>query len=136
VLDKQEIKANRKISAVVSIGMFLLAVNVVMIIVKLCLDSATGSMALRADGIHSLIDVFASLMLLIGFFLLQRKSWNFPCGLYKIENVAVAVISREQIKDTGRGLCSLGPAVVCALPGSSAWTGYHPAYSTTGKSNC
>ena len=93
VPDAIRVKPEKKISAVVRIGILSLAVNVVLVTVKLLLAGLTGSLALRADGIHSLVDVFVSLTLVIGLFLSQRKSRNFPYGLYKIENVAAAAIA-------------------------------------------
>lgn len=77
----------------VRIGLYSLAVNLVLVAAKLSLSSVTGSLALRADGIHSLVDVFASIALILGLVISRRKSRNFPYGLYKVENLVSAVIS-------------------------------------------
>lgn len=78
---------------IVRIGIYSLAVNLILVAVKLSLSFYTGSLALRADGIHSLVDVFASIALIIGLVISGRKSKNFPYGLYKVENLVSAVIS-------------------------------------------
>ena len=52
----------------------------------------SGSSALLADTIHGLSDTFASLLVLVGIWLSQKKSGEFPWGLYKVENF-VALVS-------------------------------------------
>jgi len=78
---------------IVRIGIYSLAVNLVLVAAKLSLSFVTGSLALRADAIHSLVDVFASIALIIGLGISGRKSRNFPYGLYKVENLVSAIIS-------------------------------------------
>jgi cation diffusion facilitator family transporter len=80
-------------TAIVRIGMYSLAVNLVLVAAKLTLSLITGSLALRADAIHSLVDVFASIALILGLVISGRKSRNFPLGLYKVENLVSAIIS-------------------------------------------
>ncbi len=85
-----------KISArtpIVRIGIYSLAVNVILVAAKLSLSFVTGSLALRADAVHSLVDVFASIALILGLVISGRKSRNFPYGLYKVENLVSAIIS-------------------------------------------
>jgi cation diffusion facilitator family transporter len=80
-------------STLLRIGLLSLVVNIILFAAKISLASVTGSLSLRADGIHSLIDVFASLALLAGLALSQRKSPGFPYGLYKTENLASMIIA-------------------------------------------
>jgi cation diffusion facilitator family transporter len=77
----------------VRIGIYSLAVNLILVAAKLSLSFVTGSLALRADAIHSLVDVFASIALILGLVISGRKSRNFPYGLYKVENLVSAIIS-------------------------------------------
>ncbi len=77
----------------VRIGIYSLTVNLVLVAAKISLSVVTGSLALRADAIHSLVDVFASVGLIIGLVLSGRSSRNFPYGLYKVENLVSAIIS-------------------------------------------
>jgi len=72
---------------IVRIGIYSLVVNLILVAAKLTLSFVTGSLALRADAIHSAVDVFASIALIIGLVISGRKSKNFPYGLYKIENL-------------------------------------------------
>jgi cation diffusion facilitator family transporter len=78
---------------IVRIGIYSLAVNLILVAAKLSLSFITGTLALRADAIHSLVDVFASAALIIGLVISGRKSKNFPYGLYKLENLVSAIIS-------------------------------------------
>jgi cation diffusion facilitator family transporter len=75
------------------IGFYSLAVNLGLAGAKLALSFITGSLALRADGIHSSVDVFGSAALILGLVISGRKSDKFPYGLYKVENVVAVVIS-------------------------------------------
>ncbi len=48
---------------------------------------------MRADAIHSLVDVFASIALILELAISSRKSKSFPYGLYKVENMVSIIIS-------------------------------------------
>jgi len=69
------------------IGVYSLLINIFLASLKLGLATLSGSLALAADAIHSLVDVFASLAVLGGLLIAKRKSKAFPYGLYKVENV-------------------------------------------------
>jgi cation diffusion facilitator family transporter len=75
------------------VGIYSLLVNVALAGVKLVLSFTTGSLALRADAIHSSVDIFGSVALIVGLVIANRKSSKFPYGLYKVENVVTVVIS-------------------------------------------
>ena len=62
--------------------------NVLLVLLKYGLSILSGSIALRADAFHSLIDVLASLGIFVGIKISERKSSSFPYGLYKVENLA------------------------------------------------
>jgi cation diffusion facilitator family transporter len=75
------------------VGIYSLLVNLALVTVKLTLSLVTGSLALRADAIHSSVDVFGSIALIVGLIIASRKSSKFPYGLYKVENVVAVIIS-------------------------------------------
>lgn len=75
------------------VGIYSLLVNLGLFGAKLVLSTIAGSLALRADAIHSLVDVFGSIALILGLIISGRKSKSFPYGLYKVENVVSVVIS-------------------------------------------
>lgn len=75
------------------VGLYSIGVNVFLVSIKLGLAALTGSLALAADGIHSLVDVVASVIVLAGVFIAQRKNKAFPYGLYKVENVVTVVLA-------------------------------------------
>ena len=69
-----------------------LGFNALLTVVKFILYPVTGSSAILAEAVHSLTDVVGSLILISGLYLSEKRSDQFPWGLYKIENL-VAVIS-------------------------------------------
>jgi len=63
------------------------AVNIVLACGKYGLALLSGSVALRADALHSLSDVAAAAGVLVGIKLSRLRSPDFPYGLYKLENL-------------------------------------------------
>ena len=61
--------------------------NVLLVAIKTGLAVATGSLAIKADAIHSLSDIISSTIILIGIKISRRSSPAFPYGLYKLENL-------------------------------------------------
>jgi len=80
-------------AAIIRVGWLSLAVNIGLVAVKLTLSFFTGSLALRADSLHSLVDVFASIAVIMGLILSRRRSRNFPYGFYKVENLVSSIIA-------------------------------------------
>lgn len=80
-------------SVILRVAFLSLAVNAGLVVAKLALSIYSGSLALRADGIHSFVDVVASLALIVGVYLSSRKRRDFPYGLYKVENVVAVAIA-------------------------------------------
>ena len=56
--------------------------NVLLVAIKTGLGVATGSLAIKADAIHSLSDIISSTIILIGIKISRRSSPAFPYGLY------------------------------------------------------
>ncbi|OPY49826.1 MAG: ferrous iron efflux protein F [Methanosaeta sp. PtaU1.Bin112] len=79
--------------SVLRVALFSLGFNLFLLAAKLLLSALTGSLALRADAVHTLVDVLASLALILGLKISERKSESFPLGLYKVENLASIAIS-------------------------------------------
>ncbi len=75
------------------IGVYSLGANLALSGLKLGLAAVSGSLALAADGVHSLVDVTGSVAVLIGLRLSRRKSLRYPYGLYKAENVVEVVVA-------------------------------------------
>jgi cation diffusion facilitator family transporter len=68
--------------------------SAVLSIVKAMVGLYTGSVALLADAINSLSDVFASLAVYLGLKLSQKKAnKQFPYGYYKAETLASLIVS-------------------------------------------
>jgi len=80
-------------SKIYKVAFLSLLVNVGLVATKLFLSFVTGSLALRADSVHSLVDVFGSIMLILGLVISRRKTRTFPYGLYKVENIVAVIIS-------------------------------------------
>ncbi|MDD2497434.1 MAG: cation diffusion facilitator family transporter [Desulfitobacteriaceae bacterium] len=75
------------------VAMLAVAVNVFMFGFKYVLAHYSGSMALRAEAFHSLLDVVASSTVLGGLLIANRKTRMFPYGLYKIENLVSVFVA-------------------------------------------
>jgi len=91
----EQLKSESKTIAapLLRVGTYSLLVNLLLVVAKLVLSIITGSLTLRADSIHSLIDVFGSIAIILGIAISGRKSKAFPYGLYKVENVISVIIS-------------------------------------------
>ncbi len=74
-------------------GWYSIGVNVFLFALNLIMAYYSNSLALKAETAHNLLDLIASITVLIGVILSQRKTQNFPYGLYKIENFVAVFIS-------------------------------------------
>jgi len=81
---KKKDKETREIQRVALYGFLL---NLGLAGMKGILAVWSGSLAVTASAIDSATDSVASLVLLIGLKLSNKKSANFPMGLYKVENL-------------------------------------------------
>lgn len=86
-------KSRVRTPSVMRVALYSLLFNLVLVGAKLFLSALSGSLALRADAVHSLVDVLASVALILGLKISERKSQSFPLGLYKVENLASIAIS-------------------------------------------
>jgi len=75
------------------IGFYSILVNLLLVGLKVGLAITSGSLALAADATDSVVDIFSRLAVLIGLIISQRKSKQFPYGLYKVENIVSIVIA-------------------------------------------
>ena len=78
---------------VMRVAIYSLLFNLALAGIKLFLYAFSGSLALRADSVHTLVDVLASIALILGLKISEKKSQSFPLGLYKVENLASIAIS-------------------------------------------
>ena len=74
------------------VAFLAIGVNLLLFGMKYLFAELSGSMALKAEAIHSLSEVIASSTVFTGLIIAKRKTRSFPYGLYKVENlVSVAV---------------------------------------------
>ena len=79
-------------AAVEGWGWGSIGINVALSLLNLGIAIASGSLAVTAEMVHNLVDLTASVAVLLGLKISQRRSRRFPYGLYKVENlVAVGV---------------------------------------------
>ncbi|MGQ9585206.1 MAG: cation diffusion facilitator family transporter [Anaerolineae bacterium] len=74
-------------------GWYSIGVNLFLSGLNLAIAAASGSLAVAAEMVHNLVDLAASIAVLVGLKLSQRKSRVFPYGLYKVENVVAVAIA-------------------------------------------
>jgi cation diffusion facilitator family transporter len=67
--------------------------NLVLVGIKIAVTLISGSLAVKADALHSLTDVVSSGVILIGIKISKRSSRAFPYGLYKVENLVALATS-------------------------------------------
>ena len=70
-----------------------IALNICLSLLNLAIAAASGSLAVAAETIHNLVDLLASVAVLVGINLSERKSRTFPYGLYKVENVVAVGVA-------------------------------------------
>jgi cation diffusion facilitator family transporter len=70
-----------------------IAVNIVLSLLNLAIAAASGSLAVAAEMVHNLVDLVASVAVLVGVKLSERESRAFPYGLYKVENVVAVGVA-------------------------------------------
>jgi len=75
------------------VALLSIGVNLFLFGLKYSVALLSGSMALRAEAIHSLTDVIASLTVFAGLIIARRKTPAFPYGLYKVENLVSVIVS-------------------------------------------
>ncbi len=73
------------------IVLYSVGVNLMLATIKIVGGALSHSSALLADGVHSLSDLAAALSIFLGIILSNRKSRQFPYGLYKVENLVSLV---------------------------------------------
>ena len=93
MLKKFKERSQKAEGPIFRIAIYSLLVNLSLVAIKLTLSFMAGSLALRADAVHSVVDVLGSTALILGLFISGRKTKSFPYGLYKVENVVSVMIS-------------------------------------------
>jgi len=101
--------------------------NVVLVVIKSALAILSGSLAIKADAIHSLTDVVSSAIVLIGIKISKRPSRNFPYGLYKIENLValgtaflIVVAGYEIVEEVFAGRIRILPSHIPLAAGGTS----------------
>jgi cation diffusion facilitator family transporter len=74
-------------------GWYSIGINVLLALINLAVALASGSLAVEAEMVHNIVDLFTAIGVLIGLKLSTRKSRDFPYGLYKIENVITVLLA-------------------------------------------
>ena len=75
------------------VALLSIGINIFLFGMKYFFALQSGSVALRAEAIHSLADVVASVTVLVGLVIARRKTRAFPYGMYKVENLVAVVVS-------------------------------------------
>lgn len=77
----------------VKVAIYSCLVNAFLMAIKYVLGDISGSLALKADAIHSFADVISSFTIFLGIVIADRKTKSFPEGLYKVENLVALASS-------------------------------------------
>jgi cation diffusion facilitator family transporter len=68
-------------------ALYSVLVNLLPMAMKYFLGQIQGTLALKADAVHSFGDVISALTIFVGIVISDRKTRTFPEDLYKVENV-------------------------------------------------
>lgn len=68
-------------------------VNVILTALNIAVHWRSGSLAVPAEMVHNVVDLAASVAVLVGLKLSRRQSTSFPYGLHKVENVVAAGVA-------------------------------------------
>jgi len=74
-------------------GWYSIGINLLLSALNLAIAAASGSLAVAAEMVHNVVDLVASVAVLLGLKLSQRRSKEFPYGLYKVENVVAVGVA-------------------------------------------
>ena len=74
-------------------GWASIGVNLGLSLLNLGIAAASGSLAVASEMVHNLVDLMASIIVLIGLRISQRRNKSFPYGLYKVENVVSVMVA-------------------------------------------
>jgi len=74
-------------------GWASIGINILLGLLNLIISIASGSLAVAAEMVHNLVDLAASVAVLVGLKISQRRSEAFPYGLYKVENMVAVGVS-------------------------------------------
>jgi cation diffusion facilitator family transporter len=96
-----------------------LLVNAALVGIKASLATFSGSLAIKADAIHSLSDVVSSAVTLTGIRIARRRARGFPYGLYKVENLValgtsflISYAGYEIVREVFLGSAEILPSTV------------------------
>src|SRR4030043_2440109 len=70
-----------------------IGINLLLSVLNLGIAIASGSLAVTSEMVHNLVDLMASVGVLMGLRISQRRSKSFPYGLYKVENVVSVMLA-------------------------------------------
>jgi cation diffusion facilitator family transporter len=75
------------------IAWYAIVVNITIVALNFGMAYLSSSLALAAETVHNIVDLTASVAVVIGLKVAYRKSKSFPYGLYKVENLIATVIA-------------------------------------------
>jgi len=89
--NSKQIIAGRQIKSVTYLG---IGINIVLTVVKVVIGLLSGSLALLADGIHSLSDIATDAVVLLGLRLSSKEpDQNHPYGHGRAETFSAAIVA-------------------------------------------
>ncbi len=74
-------------------GWASIGVNIILILINWVVSRASHSLAVEAELVHNVVDLFTAFGVLVGLKIAMRKSLRFPYGMYKIENVISVILA-------------------------------------------
>jgi len=74
-------------------GWYSIGINILLAGIGLAVAVSSGSLAVKTEILHNVVDLLTAIALLAGLKIAGRKTRKFPYGLYKVENIITVVMA-------------------------------------------
>ena len=74
-------------------GLYSIGINIMLASISLAVALSSGSLAVKAEIVHNIVDMLTASTVLVGLRIAGHKSKRFPYGLYKVENIVALIMA-------------------------------------------
>jgi cation diffusion facilitator family transporter len=74
-------------------GWYSIGINILLAGIGLAVAVSSGSLAVKTEILHNVVDLLTAIAVLAGLRIAGRKTRKFPYGLYKVENIITVIMA-------------------------------------------
>ncbi len=74
-------------------GWYSVGINILLAGIGLAVAVSSGSLAVKTEILHNVVDLLTAIAVLAGLRIAGRKTRRFPYGLYKVENIITVIMA-------------------------------------------